>query len=184
MANKLGADIGTVIVYGLLVGLMASLIGGPLYLKFLGNRLPFKPVPAEFSDLKVRDENTLPSLGATLFTVLLPIGLMLMKTVAELNMAKGSAVYTLLEFIGNPITAMFIAVFVAYYILGLRQHIGMGALLTHTENGFGSIANILLIIGAGGAFNAILKSSGLADTLALILSNMHMHPILLAGWWR
>ena len=56
MANKLGADIGTVIVYGLLVGLMASLIGGPLYLKFLGNRLPFKPVPAEFSDLKVRDE--------------------------------------------------------------------------------------------------------------------------------
>ena len=29
-----------------------------------------------------RDESTLPSLGATLFTVLLPIGLMLMKTVA------------------------------------------------------------------------------------------------------
>lgn len=44
----------------------------------------------------------------------------------------------------------------------------------------GSIANILLIIGAGGAFNAILKSSSLADTLAVILSNMHMHPILLA----
>ncbi|MGT3087528.1 GntT/GntP/DsdX family permease, partial [Salmonella enterica] len=137
--------------------------------KFLGNRLPFKPVPAEFSDLKVRDESTLPSLSATLFTVLLPIGLMLVKTVAELNMAKGGTLYTLLEFIGNPITAMFIAIFVAYYILGLRQHIGMGALLTHTENGFGSIANILLIIGAGGAFNAILKSSGLADTLALIL---------------
>lgn len=46
VANKLGADIGSVIVYGLLVGLMASLIGGPLFLKFLGNRLPFKPVPA------------------------------------------------------------------------------------------------------------------------------------------
>ncbi|MJH75331.1 D-serine transporter DsdX, partial [Salmonella enterica subsp. enterica] len=61
-----------------------------------------------------------------------------------------------------------------------RQHMGMSALLTHTENGFGAIANILLIIGAGGAFNAILKSSGLADTLAVILSNMHMHPILLA----
>lgn len=162
------------IVYGLLVGLMASLVGGPLFLKFLGNRLPFKPVPTEFADLEVRAENTLPSLGATLFTVLLPIGLMLVKTVAELNMAKDGTLYTLLEFIGNPITAMFIAVFVAYYILGLRQHMGMSALLTHTENGFGAIANILLIIGAGGAFNAILKSSGLADTLAVILSNMHM----------
>ena len=56
VANKLSADLGTVIVYGLLVGLMASLIGGPLYLKLLGHRLPFKAVPAEFSDLEVRDE--------------------------------------------------------------------------------------------------------------------------------
>jgi hypothetical protein len=70
VTNKLGADVGTVIVYGLMVGLMASLVGGPLFLKLLGNRLPFKPVPAEFSDLKVREEHTLPSLGATLFTVL------------------------------------------------------------------------------------------------------------------
>lgn len=58
---------------------------------------------------------------------------------------------------------------------------GMGAMLTHTEHGFGSIANILLIIGAGGTFNAILKTSGLAETLAHILSNLHMHPILLAA---
>lgn len=57
---------------------------------------------------------------------------------------------------------------------------GMGAMLIHTEHGFGSIANILLIIGAGGAFNAILKISGLAEMLAHILSNLHMHPILLA----
>jgi D-serine transporter len=64
---------------------------------------------------------------------------------------------------------MFIAVFVAYYLLGIRQHMGMATMLTHTEHGFGSIANILLIIGAGGAFNAILKTSGLADVLAHIL---------------
>jgi D-serine transporter len=65
--------------------------------------------------------------------VLLPIGLMLVKTVAELNMAKGGTLYMLLEFIGNPITAMFIAVFVAYYVLGIRQNMGMGTLLTHTK---------------------------------------------------
>ncbi len=35
-------------------------------------------------------------------------------------------------------------------MLGIRRQMGMGVLLTHTENGFGSIANILLIIGAGG----------------------------------
>ena len=52
---------------------------------------------------------------------------------------------------------MFIAVFVAYYVLGIRQHMSMGTMLTHTENGFGSIANILLIIGAGGAFQRHFK---------------------------
>ncbi|MFB5186380.1 D-serine transporter DsdX [Yersinia intermedia] len=180
VTNALGADIGTVIVYGLVVGLSASLIGGPLFLRLVGNRLPFKAVPQAFSEIKVRNEDELPSLGATLFTVLLPIILMLAKTAAELNMEKGTPLYSVLSFIGNPITAMFIAAFVAYYMLGIRQNMGMSVLLAKTEDGFSSIANILLIIGAGGAFNGILKASGLADTLAVILSNLDMHPILLA----
>ena len=56
----------------------------------------------------------------------------------------------------------------------------MAALLKDTESSFSSIANILLIIGAGGAFNSILKASGLADSMAVLLSHLHMHPILLA----
>ncbi|CAQ84691.1 MULTISPECIES: D-serine transporter DsdX [Photorhabdus] len=180
VTNKLGADIGSVIVYGLIVGLFASLIGGPLFQRLLGSRLPFKSVPDEFSDIGVRREEDLPPLGITLFTILLPIGLMLIKTFAELNMEKGTLFYMVLEFIGNPITAMFLAAFVAYYTLGIKQNIGMSTLLTKTEDCFASIANILLIIGAGGAFNSILKGSGISDTLAIILSNLDMHPILLS----
>ena len=180
VTNALGADIGTVIVCGLTVGLMASLIGGPLFLKVIKNKIPFKTVPEAFSDMKVRTEEELPSLSSTLFTVLLPIVLMLIKTAAELNMDKTSPLYSILEFIGNPITAMFIAAFVAYYILGIRRNMGMATLLTKTEDCFSSIANILLIIGAGGAFNGILKESGLSDGLAGILSHLDMHPILLA----
>ncbi|MFM5171203.1 D-serine transporter DsdX [Aeromonas veronii] len=181
VTNQLGADVGSVIVYGLAVGLFASLIGGPLFLKLLGNRLPFKEVPAAFADIKARDEATLPTLSASLFTVLLPILLMLAKTVAELNMEEhASHLYTVLEFIGNPITAMFIAAFTAYYVLGIRQQMKMEGLLNKTEECFSSIANILLIIGAGGAFNGVLKASGLGDSLATILSQLDMHPILLA----
>lgn len=146
----------------------------------LGNRLPFKEVPSAFADIKARDEATLPTLSASLFTVLLPILLMLAKTVAELNMEHASHLYTVLEFIGNPITAMFIAAFTAYYVLGIRQQMKMEGLLNKTEECFSSIANILLIIGAGGAFNGVLKASGLGDSLATILSQLDMHPILLA----
>ena len=169
VTNQLGADVGSVIVYGLAVGLFASLVGGPLFLKLLGKRVPFKEVPAAFADIQTRDEASLPTLSASLFTVLLPILLMLAKTVAELNMDHASHLYTVLEFIGNPITAMFIAAFTAYYVLGIRQRMKMEGLLDQTEQCFSSIANILLIIGAGGAFNGVLKASGLGDRLATIL---------------
>lgn len=180
VTNQLGADVGTVIVLGLIVSLTASLIGGPLFLKILGRRLPFRAVPAAFSNLSLREEHTLPSLKTTLFTVFLPIGLMLIKTIAELNIDSTTPLYQFLEFIGNPITAMFIAVFVAYYTLGLRRNMNMEDLFKETESSFSSIANILLIIGAGGAFNSILQASGLADSMAVSLSHLHMHPLLLA----
>ncbi|KES14584.1 H+/gluconate symporter or related permease, partial [Gilliamella apis SCGC AB-598-P17] len=125
VTNALGADIGSVILYGLIIGIIASLSGGPIFLRMIKNRIPFKAVPEQFSDLKVRTEEELPSLGATLFTVLLPIFLMLIKTTAELNMDKNTSIYTVLEFIGNPITAMFIAAFVAYYMLGRRRDMKM-----------------------------------------------------------
>ena len=180
VTNALGADVGTVIVYGLVIGLLASLIGGPIFLNCIKNKIPFKSVPEEFSDMKVKTEEGLPSLGITLFTILLPIVLMLIKTIADFIVDKNSFSYSLLEFIGNPITAMFIGAFVAYYMLGIRRNMSMSALLFKTEDCFSSIANILLIIGAGGAFNGILKNSGLSDGLAGILSNLDMHPILLA----
>ncbi len=180
VTNALGADIGSVILYGLIIGITASLAGGPIFLRIIKNRIPFKAVPEQFSNLKVRTAEELPSLSATLFTVLLPIFLMLIKTTAELNMDKNTSIYTVLEFTGNPITAMFIAAFVAYYMLGLRREMKMADLLNKTEDCFSTIGNILLIIGAGGAFNGILKASGLSDSLASILSLLDMHPILLA----
>ena len=181
VTNALGADMGKVIVYGLLLGLVISLIGGPVFLRLVKQHIPFKKVPQEFADLSVRAENELPTLSSSLFVIFLPIALMLLKTVAELNMEdKASNLYILLEFIGNPITAMFISTFVAYYILGIKRNMTTSELLSKTEDCFASIANILLIIGAGGAFNAVLKSSGLSEGLAAILANLEMHPILLA----
>ncbi|WP_445375951.1 GntT/GntP/DsdX family permease [Photorhabdus tasmaniensis] len=42
---KLGTDISSIVVYGLVVALFAALISSPLFQKFLGSRLPFKWVP-------------------------------------------------------------------------------------------------------------------------------------------
>ena len=180
VTNALGADIGSIIFYGLVVALLASLVSGPLFLKIIKNNIPFKSVPETFSQPNNKNENELPSLLPTLTIILLPIILMLIKTATELTIDKNSIFYAVFEFIGTPITAMLIGIFVAYYVLGIRQKMRMSDLLIKTECGFSSIANILLIIGAGGAFNGVLKSSGLSDGLAGILSQLNMHPILLA----
>ena len=51
VTNALGADIGTVIVYGLIIGLLASLVAGPIFLKIINKKIPFKTVPKEFSEM-------------------------------------------------------------------------------------------------------------------------------------
>lgn len=180
VTNALGTDLDTIIVYGLKVGLIASLIAEPLFLNIIENKIPFKTIPEVFFSRKVRTEKKLLSLSSTLFTVLLLIVLMLIKIAAELNIDKTSPFYLTLACIGNPITVMFIAAFVAYYILGIHHKMGMAILLIQTENCISSIVNMLLLIGANGAFNEILKSSALNYSLAEILFHLDMYSVLLA----
>ena len=43
------------------------------------------------------------------------------------------------------------------------------------------MASILLVIGAGGAFNKVLLDSGVGDQIAKLATSAHLNPILL-GW--
>jgi H+/gluconate symporter-like permease len=53
-------------------------------------------------------------------------------------------------------------------------------ILKITDGCFGPVAGILLVIGAGGAFNQVLQDSGIGKVLGVVLTNLHMNPILLA----
>ena len=68
----------------------------------------------------------------------------------------------------------------AYWALGLRRGLSMPELLAHTQKSFPPLASILLIIGAGGAFNGILVDSGVGDALSGTLTQLNMNPIVLA----
>lgn len=54
-------------------------------------------------------------------------------------------------------------------------------MLQFTNDCLGPIANILLVIGAGGAFNKVLLDSGIGTTIADMAKESHISPILL-GW--
>jgi len=97
-----------------------------------------------------------------------------------MSLPQGSSLYSLMTFLGNPLTALAIAVIFAYWALGLRRGLQMAQLQVLTQSCFTPLANILLIIGAGGAFNGVLIDSGVGKVLASTLGQWDINPILLA----
>ncbi len=183
IAGTLGADIGTVILAGLLIGLPASLIGGPLYAKF-GIRNDevgaAAPAVADEHEGSVGPDRVLPGFGITLLTILMPLLLMVTKTIVLLFVSAESMTGQVVGLIGNPIFALLLSVLFAYFSLGLSHGMKMADILKATEASFLPIAGILLIIGAGGAFNAVLMASGIAPALAQALQGLPVSPVILA----
>ena len=181
ITQLLGADVGKVIVYGLIVGLPTAIIAGPLWVKLVCPR----HAPADGSGLdaqagQLTANRAMPGLGLTLLVILLPLLLMVGKTLATMGLPHESGLYRLMMFLGNPLTALAIAVIFAYGALGLNRGLSMTELQRLTGQSFTPLANILLIIGAGGAFNGVLIDSGVGKVLASTLSQWDLNPILLA----
>ena len=68
----LKADVGKVIFYGLLVGIPASIIAGPLFGGLIAKKNNFQP-PEAYCKLEPTPAEKLPPFGITLFTILLPL---------------------------------------------------------------------------------------------------------------
>ena len=175
----LGADVGKVILLGLVVCTICAAVGGPIWTKFISRGIKSDLETARHNTGTVADED-LPHFGITLLTILLPMLIMASKTIFDLSSLKGSPVGLWVDFIGNPITALLISAFFAYWSLGLHRGKTMKDLLKFTEQSFAPVAGILLVIGAGGAFNKILLDSGLGTQLGAILTSLDMNPLLLA----
>lgn len=166
----LGADIGGVIWMSIVVGMICAFFGGVLFLKFFNFQNDDNVV---VENKEFNTNKSMPSTAITYFTILLPLVLMLLKTLVFKNNA-------FFAFIGDPIVALLISVFVAYYTLGLKQGYSMQNLMDFSSNSFTQIASILLIIGAGGAFNEILIASGIGEALKQVLGSLSLNPVFLA----
>jgi GntP family gluconate:H+ symporter len=179
VVNQLGADIGTVILLGLLVGVPAAIVAGPLYGSFIAKQTVADPPESLIFD-EVIPEEKLPGFAITLFTILLPMLIMVTKTIVDLVAPKDAVYLGFVAFVGNPITALLISALFSYWSLGLARGMNMKQIGKITEECFKPIAAILLIIGAGGAFNQVLQDSGIGKVLGGVLTGMHMSAVLMA----
>ncbi|KRE44939.1 GntP family permease [Paenibacillus sp. Soil522] len=176
------ADVGRTILYSIIVGLPTAILAGPLYGKWIGNRI-HKTVPKEMGDQLTENGDTkkLPGFFNTLFTILVPVFLMLIASIADLALEKGTILFQACKFVGDPIVALLIATIYSFFSLGFFRGMSRDSILKFTNDCLAPTATILLVIGAGGAFNRVLLDSGIGDYIAEIATASHMSPILL-GW--
>ena len=117
-----------------------------------------------------------PSVATTLAVILLPVVIMLARTVVDLTAAAKSEAIKVADFIGDPIIAMAIAVAVALLVFRLgRARSGVSL-----SESLAPIAGILLIIGAGGGFKQMLVQTGIADSIGKAAHGSHLSLLLLA----
>ena len=155
----LKADIGKTILYSLLVGIPTAILAGPILGKMLARRVPLEAsgdLAAQFT--QKAKEKSLPGFGITVFTILLPVLLMLLATAADLALPKANIFRQVIDFIGHPIVALLIAVLFSFYSLGYACGFKRQQILGFTNDCLAPIAGVILIIGAGGGFKEILAS--------------------------
>ncbi len=180
--DTLKAQTGLVLLWGFAIGLPSAVVGGPLFARWLARRISLE-APAtvagagaeHFAGVKP------PPFGLTLFSMLLPIGLMLFGTVAELSLPKEHPARSLSAFLGHPTIALTISVLFALWSLGRRCGHNGPQLLKFTEDSIASIGMSLLIVGGGGGFARVLRDAGVADALGHFAQAMGLQP-LVYGW--
>ena len=173
------ANLGKVLLYSLIIALPAGIIGGPLFAKYIHKRVVPKGEP-ELVKVEEKDEKSLPSVGISFFSILLPVILMIIGTAAPYMKFLSDDVMNALAFIGSPLVSLLLAVFFAFYFLGFKQGIGKDKLKKFTEECILPVGSIVLIIGAGGAFKQVLIDSGVGTTIGNMSESLSLSPLVLA----
>lgn len=183
----LGADVGLVILVGLVVAIPTWFVAGYAYGTWIGRKivLPVPDVLMGGPQTERSSDDAPPVRVSTLvLLLLLPLGLIFLNTAATTAARTGSvdedATWVhLLQLLGSTPIALLITVLVASYVLALRRGESRRAVEDLLDNALRPIAPVLLITGAGGMFGGVLIASGIGDALSDTLQDTGL-PLVLA----
>ena len=196
-AEILGAELGWVILFGLIAGIPCVVIAGPIFGRFIADRIYVEQ--PEYMRARVAagggggagpgdaveaqpepEQRELPGFGLVLTLVLVPLFLILLNTVAGVTLTEDTAPYNFLTFIGNPFIALLITVLLAFYFLGKLQGYSREDVQEIATKALEPAGIIILITGAGGVFKQVLVDSGVGESLGEALAGTGLPVFLLA----
>ncbi len=185
----LKTSVGATMLYGFIAAVPAIVLAGPVYGSFIARRLSVRPddaliaqyapeTPAAAEGGAQGERPAPPGIGVGVLAALAPALLMLMHAVGEMLLPRESALLHVAAFVGHPIIAMLLGVIFAVLVLrpgrpeAVRRALG---------DSIKAIANVLLIIAGGGAFQQVLTDARVGDAIVHLSHQLPVSPLLL-GW--
>lgn len=168
-AATIGADIGLIILLGLIVSVPTAGVG-LLWAHFYGRR--FKIIPKDMPD-PVENKTEAPPALFAYAPLIVPIILIALKSIAEYPTAPlgDGFIKSLFAFIGHPVMALIIGVFLAF---GLKREKSDGSYFDWVATGLQNAGVIILITGAGGAFGNVLRATGIGESLGQTMAEWQL----------
>lgn len=186
VSEILGANIGWVIILGFAVGIPVVILAGPVFGKYISNRVQISP-PAEMfvaENSNKRHEGEYPAFRLVILIIGCPLALILFNTITaalvNIGYIPGNFITDFIIFIGHPFSALLIATFLAMYFLGIRRGIQKKKLQEISNASLGPAGIIILVTGAGGVLKQVLIDSGIGDSLAIAVASGSLNPLVLA----
>ncbi|MGF6889057.1 GntP family gluconate:H+ symporter [Nocardia sp. GAS34] len=188
LGGLMGVSLGWLIIMGLICGIPGFIAAGLVWGTFIGKRIVVD-VPAEFtvqaaatepeseSDAAQRKPPSIALIGGI---IAIPLVLILGATFGSQLLHKGSRLLEVLTFLGNPAVALLIAVLFAFYALGLRRGSTVQQLGALTAESLRPVGMLLLVIGAGSFFGAVISATGIGKVLAHTMSEAGLPVIVMA----
>jgi GntP family gluconate:H+ symporter len=183
----LHTSIGPTMLYGFIAAIPAIILGGPLYGAIVTPRMTVKPDQAlidQFATAGSREgaaSQPVPGLAISLLTALLPALLMLINAISELIFPKDSVTGRITGFLGEPVVAMLIGVLFAACALVYVRRGNTEELRNSLSASVKPIANVLLIIAGGGAFQHVLTDAKVGEAIVHMSQQFSLSPLVL-GW--
>lgn len=168
VAGILNADLGYVILFGALVSIPVMLVGyfGAV---FMGKKYDY--LPENVAD--VPENQKLPSPLMAFLPILTPIMLMLLKTIGQMCSLQG-VLMDIFAVLGTPAVALLVGLIIA--LVGYHQIFPEDTKAWGFDGVFAdalkTAGQIILIVGAGGAFSGVLKASPLQSILTDTFSGL------------
>lgn len=178
VATMLGVDLGWVILVGVLCGIFAMIVAGPIWGSICGKKYDV-PVPEHVANQADFDESKLPGFGTVTAIILIPLVLIVLKSVAGVIPAM-SGIEPVLNFLGQPFMALLIATLVAMFLLGTKHGYTLPELENIMTKSLEPTGLILLVTACGGVLRYVLQYSGLGDVIGNAVASANLPLVLVA----